>query len=391
MLLKYIKPVLLLAISTAIILSCLGLLRDLDYILVNYITAPSYMQYENIKSRYAKEAAPFIRSSNITVYTEFRNVRNTTIYSCDEQFRYFMDLEMVSGSFLVNDDVRDNNPYAVIDENIAVLLFSNTDCIGRSIYIQDKEFKVIGVVGTKDGFFDTLTAVDLYSVYVPFAGMALPNSLIGSIYRADNPIIINTISGLDPYSFGSVQNTVSISMRAKTVAMIGHLALLAIWVIALVFVFRVVRKYLWDFVSLTKEELGSRYLLGYLQKHWLSLVLHVLVIAIMTALLVIWFRLVRFQPEMDPSLVPSELFRLKGWLESIKEYALVANTRVSLPFSPSILIDKIKFVLLAAGFAAVFSAARLFWLARERWEAQNMGHRILIEAFSQNHKELFKD
>ena len=176
MLLKYIKPVLLLAISTAIILSCLGLLRDLDYILVNYITAPSYMQYENIKSRYAKEAAPFIRSSNITVYTEFRNVRNTTIYSCDEQFRYFMDLEDgIRAAFLVNDDVRDNNPYAVIDENIAVFTILNTDCIGRSIYIQDKEFKVIGVVGTKDGF-DTLTAVDLYSVYVPFAGMALPNS-----------------------------------------------------------------------------------------------------------------------------------------------------------------------------------------------------------------------
>jgi hypothetical protein len=152
-----------------------------------------------------------------------------------------------------------------------------------------------------------------------------------------------------------------------------------------------VRKYLWDFVSQTREELGSRYLLGYLQKHWLSLALRVLVIAIMTTLLVIWFRLVRFQPEMDPSLVPSELFSLKSWLEAIKEYALVANTRVSLPFGPSILIGKIKFVLLAAGFAAVFSAARLFWLARERWEAQNMGHRIQIEAFSQNHKELFKD
>jgi putative ABC transport system permease protein len=83
------------------------------------------------------------------------------------------------GRFIDELDNQERRPVIVLGNEVATILFGNTEPIGKTVYVEDKPFQVIGVTGPKLQLA-TYTTLDNYGAWIPlntYKVLANPQSI----------------------------------------------------------------------------------------------------------------------------------------------------------------------------------------------------------------------
>lgn len=82
---------------------------------------------------------------NMEIYRGNKKMKIAMKYT-DAEFWDILDFTFVEGKPYTNEDVKNINPVAVINENTQKQYFGGDDCIGKLINLNNKNYQVIGVV-----------------------------------------------------------------------------------------------------------------------------------------------------------------------------------------------------------------------------------------------------
>ena len=132
----------------------------------NIIELAFYEEKENLQQRVAelriREVDAFLtvsRYTNIYVGVEDR-LNNVTVYECASPYGTMTPNKFLHGGFM------EEGKYAVIGEELAVLLFSYIDCVGKEVFISGHPYIISGVTARRGLLMDTFGSMDIYAVYV---------------------------------------------------------------------------------------------------------------------------------------------------------------------------------------------------------------------------------
>lgn len=98
----------------------------------------SYAENKGISLTYIKRLYPEVSNGFRTEEAE--------VMATNDNYIYFSGLELVEGTFFNQKQTENKLPVAVLNETAASLLFGNQDCIGESIYLDQNDFEVVGIV-----------------------------------------------------------------------------------------------------------------------------------------------------------------------------------------------------------------------------------------------------
>lgn len=132
----------------------------LNYYTENYIEntliyndLEEYIKNKKIKhtkssSFYPEDIIRTIESNNSNYYTDFLGI--------DENFIEINKLEktLIDGRLLSKKDIISNIEYAVINENLAKILYGRTNVVGEILNINNYEFEIIGIINTDESEHD---------------------------------------------------------------------------------------------------------------------------------------------------------------------------------------------------------------------------------------------
>jgi len=80
---------------------------------------------------------------------------NTNVFGVNDQFQHILNIELSDGNFFSRDEEQSGRRVIVLGHNVKQSLFGNDSSIGRSVKLNESEFRVIGAVkaaGNKLGF-----------------------------------------------------------------------------------------------------------------------------------------------------------------------------------------------------------------------------------------------
>lgn len=98
----------------------------------------------------------------------YQNVEQAVkIFSTVNDFDPLLGKTLLAGNFYTESIVPEENCYAVIDAELAVQLFMETDVCGRTIKINDTEYQICGVIENKNGIIERMSKELDASIYIP--------------------------------------------------------------------------------------------------------------------------------------------------------------------------------------------------------------------------------
>ncbi len=94
--------------------------------------------------------------------------RYCKVVTCDAEYQFLYQPELVRGSFFEMTSGVDADPYCVIDEKLAALLWSEEDPIGQFVLLDENAYQVCGVVRRPDTLMMKTFRDSEYIAYVPY-------------------------------------------------------------------------------------------------------------------------------------------------------------------------------------------------------------------------------
>jgi len=360
---RFALPALLLAAGMTALFLLLGMLGRYDYMLITFRTPVSWTFNKTLDSALGleTETALFTRSENGFLTADWNKWSYVTVYTCSEKFFEISAQERISGRFLWDSDAEKRGSYAVIDENLAVLLYAGKSCIGEKFTLGGKSYTVAGVCGSENGL---MTSVDEYAVYLPMDAYAAQNTQYGCLLRSENDLSLTFSLQGNHALLSRIGSTDNLEVRSGMWSIPAQLALLLIWLLALITVIKALLRYAALLIERIRGELKSLYPREYLKKHLWGILLHLLGFAALCAAFVFWFRVMRLGLVIDATLIPKSLIDIGGWLEKIGEYLRVRNTALRIPFSPSLKIGVYGWISVFVSIVSVYAAVMFLRAAR---------------------------
>lgn len=121
-----------------------------------------YWIKKNVKG--IESISPEITHWGGSLLTYKDNYSSYNIKAVDPQYFDIKLLETTQGRVLSNVDSRDKRRVALIGENVAEVLFKNTQAVGKILTIDGNYFKVVGIIKNS-----LLNAQESREVYIPYA------------------------------------------------------------------------------------------------------------------------------------------------------------------------------------------------------------------------------
>ena len=96
-------------------------------------------------------------------------IKNAVVVARGVTFNYrnFITLKIKEGNFLARTDEIEKNRVAVIDEELALMLYNTADAAGNDVVIYGVNFKITGVITKDSSLLGALTRQKEPSVYIP--------------------------------------------------------------------------------------------------------------------------------------------------------------------------------------------------------------------------------
>lgn len=149
---KIIPKVILLIVLLCMTGGCLLIGIKVGQIMDNHVFILSFQQknqkfYESDISNAESKGVSltYIKRLYPEVSNGFRT-EEAEVMATNENYIYFFGLELVEGTFFNQKQTENKLPVAVLNEAAASLLFGNQDCIGESVYLDQNDFEVVGIV-----------------------------------------------------------------------------------------------------------------------------------------------------------------------------------------------------------------------------------------------------
>ncbi len=135
--------------------------------------------FKNAFDKYDGEELERVLASELMTYYAFnkgeavseQSRTGALICGIKGEYSEFYNIGLKRGSFLNEKDYEEENPVAVIDEELAISLFGSEDVVGLDVYIYDKKFKIIGITGNDASIAGRLIEKDLPYAYIPLSIM----------------------------------------------------------------------------------------------------------------------------------------------------------------------------------------------------------------------------
>ena len=137
---------------------------------------------EELKIREITEYAILERYNQVFV-SDPSGVRSAQValYTAGPELWAVMPPGMLHGNFLTKQNPAFRQGYAVIGAELASELFSYTDCVGNTIYLNGSPYEVIGVTAERDALTGIFGSTERHAVYLYAEDVAYGNNT-GSAY-----------------------------------------------------------------------------------------------------------------------------------------------------------------------------------------------------------------
>lgn len=294
------------------------------------------------------------------------------ITGVSDGFSSFRRIPMISGSFITAGNCKEM--VSVVDEQLAIGLFGNTNVLGSYLELYGQHFKIIGVAANDASIAGMMTDDGYGTVYMPVEHMLLYNksAMITSMEIRVDGIGTNDISsdkmkeglasiGQNAADYTIVDHSIEKKLLEEEAEAIAFLAGAGL----LLMLMGSIRRRLLEICSRVKTLNERYYLLDILRLGYKDLLLNLLEIAVMSALAVLVWDTISFRLYIPAEYLPEELIDLGFFLDLAK--SLMEEKVQSLGNIPSPVMMKSGLLGMLQGWnlaAAIFSGFMTYVLGQ---------------------------
>ena len=148
------------AIATLWAVSKLAAYRDVIELAFDHPPDATQADIKNMRIREIRSFSIVTRYAGLFASQEDSRSAEVSVYMCGPELNDIIQARMLHGNFL------SQQGNVVIDEDLAWMLFSYTDCVGRDLTIGGMTFTIVGVTTKADLLKDVFGSLEAHPVYV---------------------------------------------------------------------------------------------------------------------------------------------------------------------------------------------------------------------------------
>ena len=288
--------------------------------------------FKNIDLAYATEGKSFAAYEN--------NQTQANIFGISNKYNKFHQINLKSGSFITSGN--ENEMVAVVDENLAIALFNNTNVVGMYIELYNQKFKIIGIIDSDDSMVQTLTDNGYGSIYIPVEHMLEydVNSKITSIelMATDMGTTGKNIKAMNAAleSIGkdsSNYRIVDYNVERILVEEKAQISIFIPGIVIIILLLLTIKKRALELFNTINIELKERYLKDILKLKYVKLSLIILEIVVALAFMYLVWITIRFAIYIPPAYIPDELIDITFFTETFER--LMQNSVLNAGYVPT--------------------------------------------------------
>jgi len=272
---------------------------------------------------------------------------DTKISGVNLYYENFIDLNIICGGFFTAADNEECNRVAVIDSNLAWIIFNNDDVIGQKIELLDTTFEIVGVYEKysllederNENIIEKLTSDGLSNVYIPVDTLVdkVPDTVIDTIYV---PTKSNNILGENEDKINTALQTIQklpsnyeitdfninktlIYQKPKIIIFIIALFILSI----LIFV---IKNELKKIFRIIKEYMKDYYISEVIKKSWCRVKEPTAKVFLCVIVGVVILINIKFDLYVSPEYIPDELIDTKYYSDLFESKIHEFNQNINL-------------------------------------------------------------
>ncbi len=254
-----------------------------------------------------------------------KNQSQAQVLGVNDRYDQFQQINLRSGCFLTFE--QENQPVAVIDEDLAQALFQNCNVVGRKIELYGREFRITGVAGADRSLLGTLTDRGYGTVYIPvkilleleadsrITSLAVETKDAGTTGR--NTAVLETALasiGQDPANYKIIDYNVAGLLMEQENLLRNFVA----GTVAMVMLFGWLRLKIRGIDHFCRLRLRDKYWSEMIKGDAARLVLGMAEVLALVAVLLLLWKLIRFTLYIPPENIPNELIDVSFWADLIK-------------------------------------------------------------------------
>ncbi|WP_347488228.1 ABC transporter permease [Desulfoscipio sp. XC116] len=254
-----------------------------------------------------------------------KNQSQAQVLGVNDRYDQFHQINLRSGCFLTFE--QENQPVAVINEDLAQALFQNCNVVGLEIELYGRKFKIVGVAGAEHSLIGTLTDRGYGTVYIPVKILLEleEDCKITSLEVATkdagttglNAAVLGTALasiGQDPTSYKIIDYNVADLLMEQENLLRNFVA----GAVAMVMLLGLLRRKIKGIYHFCRLRLRDKYWSEIIKGDTVKLVLGMAEVSALVAVMLLLWKLIRFSLYIPPENIPNELIDVSFWVELIK-------------------------------------------------------------------------
>lgn len=265
-----------------------------------------------------------VEASTSAVYKE--NQSQAQVLGVSDRYHQFHSINLKAGSFLTPG--QENQPVALIDEDLAQTLFQTYNVVGLEIELYGRKFKIIGVAEDDRSLLGTLTDSGYGTVYIPVKKLLEleKNSGITTLEvetrdpgtTGHNVATLKTALGSinkDPANYRIIDYNLELLLMEQK----NLLRNFGVGAGALGVFFGLLRRRMRSLYRFCRLKLQEQYYLEIIKMNTSRLVLGMVEIIVIIAVMVLLWRFIKFPVYISPENIPNELIDFSFFAELLNK------------------------------------------------------------------------
>ena len=293
----------------------------------------------------------------------------------DASLTKFKSLNFVKGGYWSADTDIEQGMVGVIDSEAAVRLFGSTDVVGKMLKLEDKEYRIIGVMQEKTSLINKLFYDGRCHIYIPISSFMEDNkeAEIREVQITDSKEVRmdrNEIEAALGFIGESPEKYSMMDFRKKSqqLRQKSQLIIFFIGLLIEVMLFKLGKKIVFKALLLMKKECKTDYLQNVVKRRYRELLGTLVTIFAILCTAVFIILTIRFDLYIPVDLIPDELIdlaffgrlienELQGGMASVEQYRTLTHIQFSrvnkLQDFVFVVLVPLGFVLMHYGYANI--------------------------------------
>ena len=273
------------------------------------------------------------------------------VYGVKGDITKYYNIEMIQGSFFVNEEKEIDSDVVVLSEELAVKLFGNKKVVNSYVYIYDKKFKVIGVINNSKNKFLKVVEKDNEIAYIPVETMGYDDD----VNRINNAVHVELIK--NKIGYGDYNSIKDIGINEKEIIMDDFevielrmtqrykMLYFVSGMLSIIFLILILKSLLARLIIRLKQTSKMEYLSGVLKKNYKYILLNVIVLLVIVTLIIYVWRIVVFDfVVITDKKVDSFLSIISVFWESIINFVTPLNQYIISSTTIVLYLEKLSIV-----------------------------------------------